>query len=573
MNVRSLWGRIRARYRYRVVAGVLVVSLPITVLLGFMLTRHASASLTGASKQAQQSVARAVALRLEDWISERHENMTTLAGQAAGRLGDPATAAALERVDKLYADYRVIEVTDLTGRVLASSRPGTQVDVANRDWFRAAVAAQPVLSTVTDEDGELHWFVAAPVLDASGRPEGVVAGDLDVTVLADVLNPEVQRGTEVIAVDREHNVIYTTEMGKAADGAALIAKGALRTRMDNAAITAALAGNSGATSFRDARGHDAFGGYDAVDELGWAILVSQHRSVALARVASQRSTALWLIAAGALLAVAFALWFARRESRNLVALAEEGKTASNQVNASASELSASSEELAATTTEQSAAVTEASATTEELARASASIAETVDAVAAQAAETRDNLELAEADIQASSERTVALAERVNEIGAILTLINEISDQTNLLALNAAIEAARAGEGGRGFAVVADEVRRLAERSKSSAADIAAITEGVHNETNATVMAMEKGAKQMQRGLALLDDVTQATEHVRLTTQQQRSATGQVVETMEQLSDASRQVSATAQQIAQASASLADLANNLEHSAANATTSE
>jgi len=202
-----------------------------------------------------------------------------------------------------------------------------------------------------------------------------------------------------------------------------------------------------------------------------------------------------------------------------------------------------------------------------LARASSSIADTVDGVAAQAGETRDNLEQAETDIMASSERTLALAERVGQIGAILTIINEIADQTNLLALNAAIEAARAGEAGRGFAVVAEEVRRLAERSKSSAADIATIVEAVNAETNATVMAMEKGAKQMQRSLTLVEGVTEATAQVRLTTQQQRSATGQVVETMEQLSDASRQTSDTAQQIATSSGTLVTLAVNLEGSAA------
>ena len=38
---------------------------------------------------------------------------------------------------------------------------------------------------------------------------------------------------------------------------------------------------------------------------------------------------------------------------------------------------------------------------------------------------------------------------------------------------------------------------------------------MQTETNATVMAMEKGAKQMQRGLILLGDVAQATEQVRL----------------------------------------------------------
>jgi methyl-accepting chemotaxis protein len=234
---------------------------------------------------------------------------------------------------------------------------------------------------------------------------------------------------------------------------------------------------------------------------------------------------------------------------------------------SATQLNTAAEELAATTTEQSASVTEASATTEELARASASIATTVDDVAAQAAETRSNLEQAEADIDVSSERTLALAEKVTEIGAILTLINEIADQTNLLALNAAIEAARAGEGGRGFAVVAEEVRRLAERSKASAGEIAAIIEGIQNETNATVMAMEKGAKQMQASLALLAAVADGSAQVGLTTQQQRSATSQVVETMEQLSDVSRQVSDTASQIAAASANLATLAANLERTAA------
>ena len=256
-------------------------------------------------------------------------------------------------------------------------------------------------------------------------------------------------------------------------------------------------------------------------------------------------------------------------AESLDGLVAQVLAAGDEIADSATQLNSAADELAATTTEQSAAVTEASATTEELARASATIAETVEGVASQAAETRENLEQAERDIDASADRTIALAEKVSEIGAILALINEIADQTNLLALNAAIEAARAGEGGRGFAVVAEEVRRLAERSKSSAAGIADIVEGIQTETNATVMAMEKGAKQMQTGLGLLAAVADGTAQVRLTTHQQRSATSQVVETMEQLSDASRQVSATANEIAAASANLAALAANLERTGASA----
>ena len=193
-------------------------------------------------------------------------------------------------------------------------------------------------------------------------------------------------------------------------------------------------------------------------------------------------------------------------------------------------------------------------------------AETVDHVASQAGTTRDNLEQARYDIRASGERTLALADRVGEVGVTIALINEIADQTNLLALNAAIEAARAGDGGRGFAVVADEVRRLAERSKASAADIAKVIEGAQAESNATVANMEHSARQMQEGLSLLGEVADATARVRLTTQQQRSATEQVVVTMAQISSSSGQVSATAHQIASSADQLATLAADLEQTA-------
>jgi methyl-accepting chemotaxis protein-like sensor len=233
-----------------------------------------------------------------------------------------------------------------------------------------------------------------------------------------------------------------------------------------------------------------------------------------------------------------------------------------EVTDSASHLSVAAEQLASATLEQTTAATQTSASMEELARTTTSIADAVDRVAVQAGEVRSNLEVAQTELSASGDRTLALAARVNEIQGILALINDIADQTNLLALNAAIEAARAGDAGRGFAVVADEVRRLAERSKTSAAQIAKLVEGAQAQSSETVMALEKGVRQMERGLAMTQAMAEVSAQVQLATQQQRASTEDVVREIEHIAQGSRSVATTAREIAAAAASQGALAADL-----------
>ena len=258
------------------------------------------------------------------------------------------------------------------------------------------------------------------------------------------------------------------------------------------------------------------------------------------------------------LTTALAAW--QRSSQNLVDGLRDG---SSRAAASASSLSSASEQLAAATAEQTSATTATAVSMDELARTSTTIADTLELVASQTIKTRENLELANVDTQASGSRAQALAARVHDITGILELINQVADQTNLLALNAAIEAARAGAAGRGFAVVADEVRRLAERSKSSAAKIASIMTGAEAESTATVMAMERSATQMKQSLSLLAGVVEASGQVKLITEQQRNTTEQVGEAIVRITVGSRQVSDTARKISTAAASHALLASEME----------
>lgn len=233
-----------------------------------------------------------------------------------------------------------------------------------------------------------------------------------------------------------------------------------------------------------------------------------------------------------------------------------------QVADSATSLSAAAQDLAAATAEQNAAATATSSSMELLAASSALIADTIDRAAVKADQTRSSLELAQVDLRASGDRTLALAGKVNEVEGILKVINDIADQTNLLALNAAIEAARAGDAGRGFAVVADEVRRLAERTKTAAGDIAKLVQGAQTQSSETVLALEKGVKQMERGLGMMKEMSELSTQVQLSTQQQRSVTAQVMDAIEHIAEGSRSVATTAQDMASAAVSQGELAADL-----------
>jgi methyl-accepting chemotaxis protein len=152
--------------------------------------------------------------------------------------------------------------------------------------------------------------------------------------------------------------------------------------------------------------------------------------------------------------------------------------------------------------------------------------------------------------QITSEVVETLSLRVNDIGAILSVIDEVAEQTNLLALNAAIIAAQAGEHGKGFAVVADEIRELAERTSSSTREIASVIKGVQEETRRAVDAISQaeesiaaGEKLSQRsGTALEKIVTgveragiQVSEIAKATVEQARGSQS-IREAMESVED-------------------------------------
>lgn len=261
-----------------------------------------------------------------------------------------------------------------------------------------------------------------------------------------------------------------------------------------------------------------------------------------------------------------------------------------RLSSSANEVLAASTQHESSSTEQAAAIHETTATMEELKHASAQIAENAGAVARVAEETLNSarsgrgaigefiqaMQQIRADSAAVAESINKLSKRVERIGTVVEVIDEIADRSDLLALNAALEGSRAGEAGRGFAIVASEMRRLAENVMDSTKEIKNLITEIREATAAAGGAAEASQRATEGGerlgsvaatavegiLAGVQETSDAARVINLATQQQRTATEQVVASMAEIEDVTRQTTSASKQATGAAAELTQLAGRL-----------
>ena len=167
-------------------------------------------------------------------------------------------------------------------------------------------------------------------------------------------------------------------------------------------------------------------------------------------------------------------------------------------------------------------------------------------------------------IKESSQEAVSvissLGSRIEAIGQIVNVIDDVAEQTNLLALNAAIIAAQAGEQGKGFAVVADEIEDLAERAGASTREITDLIKTVQAESKNAITAVERGAHNVDRGVEVSNEAERALKKILESSQKSTNmvraiarATVEQAKGSKQVTDAIGRIAETVQQIAAATA--------------------
>ncbi len=195
--------------------------------------------------------------------------------------------------------------------------------------------------------------------------------------------------------------------------------------------------------------------------------------------------------------------------------------------------------------------------------------------------TIDGMDTIREQIQETSKRIKRLGESSQEIGNMVSLIDEIADQTNILALNAAIQASSAGEAGRGFAVVADEVQRLAERAGNATKQIEGLVKTIQSDINEAVESMEQSTTNVVNGARLAEDAGEALaeietvsanlsgliQNISTAATKQSQASANAASTMNVIQEITEQTSASATRTANSVSELTVLSNGLKKSVA------
>ena len=233
-----------------------------------------------------------------------------------------------------------------------------------------------------------------------------------------------------------------------------------------------------------------------------------------------------------------------------------------RISGTAEQLSSSAQSLAQGATEQASAVQELYATLDGVSRSAQSNVQTATEAQERARLTGEQVAQSEQKMEQMVSAMEDVSSSSEQIGQIITTIQNIAFQTNILALNAAVEAARAGEAGKGFAVVADEVRRLAAQSDEAAA---ATTELIDN----CVAAASRGSGIVAEVSAALEEtmelVSRSNEDIGVIADAVRGeaeSIAQVTEGIGQISAVVQTNSASSEESAAVSSELFAQAKNL-----------
>lgn len=238
-----------------------------------------------------------------------------------------------------------------------------------------------------------------------------------------------------------------------------------------------------------------------------------------------------------------------------------------RISADASELSSGAQALAQGATQQASAVEEMYATLDDLSRSAEQNVKNVNTAQERARQTGEQVTASGRQMDDMVAAMGRISGTSEQIGQIISTIENIAFQTNILALNAAVEAARAGEAGKGFSVVANEVRSLAGQSDQAAK---ATKQLIENSVEATAQGshiVSQVSGELKKTLELVRQSTEDIGVIAKAVQDEAVSISQVTEGTGQISSVVQTNSASSEKSAAVSRELFELVRALQEQTA------
>jgi len=624
-------GRLTTSIVLLVVLSVLVVATIVYIEYRRAATEATMNRLTGAGEQAAES--------FTDWLIARQDEVKFAASlPATASLDTDRLRNILTILADAHGYYDSIYIVDTGGRGMVGvshangqttyipPNEASSFNVADRSWFQNAMQGNDTISNplVSRATGNRISNIAIPI-----RNNGRIVAIFRAAVMLENITNQVQDlgipgDPNVFLIAKDRSLITPSRY-----------QSNVEAKIDSLAAQGIASGRSGITTYNNSAGISVIGNFNYLELLGWGLIIEQREDEALAAVNRMFWTLVVIVAVIIGLSVAVCFWITGTvvkilggdpnyanevvgvvasgdlthdldlegaDEKSLLAaigrmqgqlrhIMSDISSYSEQVASAATELSQINEGTEAGIQNQTDQLNHAATAVNEMSSTAIEVARNAQEAAGAANRTNDearhgqkavrdtiySVEELDLEIQNTSSIINELKTDSDQIGQVLTVIENIAEQTNLLALNAAIEAARAGESGRGFSVVADEVRTLASRTQESTKQIQDVIVRLQSAAERSVKAMEISQKKADSSRdkanlagSSLEQITEAAtvindmvHQIASATEEQTAATKEITENIHAVADVASQTAESVSQSAEASESLAGLAEKLQ----------
>src|SRR3981081_3081571 len=106
---------LRQAFFFHLLAGSLVVSVPLLLVLGIGLTYLSGQQITQSAADQAGVNASSAAIALTDWVGERQRELSQVARNVQDQVDNPGFATSVQGLGPVYPHFKVLEIVNRNG--------------------------------------------------------------------------------------------------------------------------------------------------------------------------------------------------------------------------------------------------------------------------------------------------------------------------------------------------------------------------------------------------------------------------------------------------------------------------